>query len=165
MAKKRPPKTYVKTRKGKRKKLTPAQVTRRQRAERAAIRRIAKEEGITQKEARKIYKDAVIEVLFIRPKKYARRRFIEITPRHFQEIPQGRAIRLENAFGPMRDIKYIWKIQRLKQYWELVAIIADEYKLSIKDARKQIKDRMAKRKAAGQHPSVKAIIWEETGES
>lgn len=120
---------------------------------------------MTQKEARRIYKDAVIEVLFKRPKKYVRRRFIEITPRHFQEIPAGKKIKLENAVGPMRDVAYIRKIQRLKQYWELVAIVADEYKLSTAEARKQIKARMLKRKKAGQHPSVQAIIWEETGES
>lgn len=120
-------------------RLTKEQRTRKKRAERIAIRRIAKEEGITQKEARKLYKDAVVEVLFTRPRKAARRNFIEIAPRKFREIPPGKPIREIYAVGPVLSVGDVSRAIKMRQYWELVNILSDEKKMSIKAVRRGIK--------------------------
>lgn len=125
--------------KKKKPRLTKEQRSRKKKAEKIAIRRIAKEEGITQKEARKLYKDAVVEVLYIRPRKRARRRFIEIAPRKFREIPEGKPIRETEAVGPVLSVGDVSRAIKMRQYWELVNILADEKKMSIKAVRKGIK--------------------------
>ncbi len=146
-------------------RLSPEQKARRKRAEKAAIRRIAQEEGITQKEARRLYKDAIVEVLFDRPRKGARRKFIEIAPGKFREVPKGKPLREVNASGPIRTIGYIQKVQRMRQYWELVHLMADEYKLSTKDARKRISKQLAKVRKRAPKATFDYIIWTETGVS
>jgi hypothetical protein len=122
-------------------KLSKQQKERKKRAQAAAIRMIAKQEGLTEKQARRRYKDAIIEVIFERPTKYATRRFIEITPGKFREIPKGKAFREINAEGPVRNIGYISRITKLKRYWEFVNLMAEEYGTDIKEARRKIKEK------------------------
>jgi hypothetical protein len=123
----------------KKKKLTAKQIARKKRVERAAFRLIAKQEGITQKEARKLYKDGIIEVIFTGPKRKAQRRFIEISPHKFREIPQGKAFKEENAIGPVRSVGYVNKVIKLRRYWNFVRLMADEMGISVQEARKRVK--------------------------
>lgn len=140
-------------------KLTQKQKARMKRAEKAAIKRIAIEEGITQKEARRLHKRAVLEVVFDRPARYVQRKFIEISPGKFREIPEGKPVREVNAVGPIRNIGYVEKIQNMKQYWELINIISEERGISIPEARAAYTEERKQQKSRSQ------IIFEITGES
>lgn len=122
-------------------KLSKQQRERKKRAEHAAIRLIARQEKITEKEARRLYKDAIIEVIFERPTKYATRRFIEISPHQWREIPKGKKFKEVNAVGPVRSVGYISRITKLKRYWEFVNLMAEEYGTSIPEARRKIKEK------------------------
>lgn len=139
---------------------TPEMRKRHERAKKAAIRQIAKQDGITIKEATKLYKkNALVEVLFTRPARYATRKFIEVSPGQFLEIPEGKPVRAIYAEGPVRNLSYVSRVRSMKQYWELVDLLASEYRISIQEARKKVSKRIKDGR------SVKAIIWEETGES
>jgi hypothetical protein len=123
----------------KKKKLTPKQQARKRRVERAAFKVIAKQEGITQKEARKLYKDGIIEVIFTRPKRAAQRRFIEIAPHKFREIPPGKKFKETNAKGPVRSVGYVNKVIKLRRYWNFVRLMAEEQDLTLAETRTRIK--------------------------
>jgi len=119
-------------------------LAREKRAREAAYRLIVKEEKargnpITLKDARRIYKEqGLVEVLFERPKKYVRRKFVQIAPGKWRELQPGKPQREEYATGPIRDMRYLVRVRRMKTYWEFVHVISQEYRLTIKQARKRI---------------------------
>ena len=125
--------------KRKRVRLSKKQKTRKRRATEAALRLIARHDGITIKEARKRHKDALVEIIFTRPTGYATRKFIQISPGKFREIPKGQPMREIYAEGPIRSRGYVEKVIKLKRYWEYVRLVAQEYDLSIAEARTKIK--------------------------
>ena len=125
--------------KKKRVRLSKKQKARKRRAMEAALRLIARQDHITIKEARKRYKDALVEVIFTRPTGYATRKFIQISPGKFREVPKGKPMREIYAEGPIRSRGYVEKVIKLKRYWEYVRLIAQEYDLTIKEARQKIK--------------------------
>lgn len=118
-------------------------INRRLRARKAAIRRIAEEDGITLKKAEAKYKNAIVEVLINRPGHATLREFVEISPGKFREIPED-APKISEiyAVGPIRSAGYITKIRKAKQYWELVNILADEADVSIAEMRRRLKKRI-----------------------
>jgi hypothetical protein len=123
----------------KKKKLTPKQLARKRRVENAAFRVIAKQEGITQKEARKLYKDGIIEVIFTGPKRAAQRRFIEIAPHKFREVPQGKPFKETQAKGPVRTVGYVNRVIKLRRYWNFVRLMSEELDLTLAETRTRIK--------------------------
>ena len=125
--------------KKKRVRLSKKQKARKRRAMEAGYRVIALQDHITIKEAKKRYKDALIEIIFTRPTGYATRKFIQISPGKFREVPKGKPIREIYAEGPIRSRGYVEKVIKLKRYWEYVRLIAEEYDVSIKEARTKIK--------------------------
>ena len=44
-----------------------------------------------------------------------------------------------NAEGPIRTRGYVERVIKIKRYWEFVYLIADEYDLSVSEARAKIK--------------------------
>ncbi len=125
--------------KTKKKKLTPKQLARKRKVEKAAFKLIAKREGVTQKEARRMYKDGIIEVIFTGPKREAQRRFIEVSPHKFREIPPGKKFKETEAIGPIRTVGYVNRIIKLRRYWNFVRLMADEYDVTLSEARARIK--------------------------
>jgi hypothetical protein len=123
----------------KKRKLSPKQKARKAKIEKIAYRQIARQEGISLKEARRLYKDGIIEVIFTGPKRKATRRFIEISPHQFREVPRGVPFKEENAKGPVRSGAYVNRVIKLTRYWNFVHIMAEELDLSIADARARIK--------------------------
>jgi hypothetical protein len=121
-------------------KLSKKQLSRKRRVERAAYKVIARQEGITQKEARRLYKDGIIEVIFTGPKRTAQRRFIEISPHKFREVPRGKPFKETEAEGPVRTVGYVNKVIKLRRYWNFVKLMAEEQDLTIQETRKKIKD-------------------------
>jgi hypothetical protein len=124
----------------KKKKLSKKQLARKRKVEQAAYRVIAKQEGITQKEAKRLYKDGIIEVIFTGPKRAAQRRFIEISPHKFREVPKGKPFKETEAIGPVRSVGYVNKVIKLRRYWNFVRLMAEEQDLTIQEMRKRIKD-------------------------
>jgi hypothetical protein len=101
-----------------------------------------KEDGITLKQAKARYPFAILEVIVERPSKFVHRRFLQITPKAWREVPEGLEMTDVNARGPIRTIGYISKVRQAKQYWELVYILSDEWDLPISAVRKRIKDKI-----------------------
>lgn len=140
-------------------KRTKAMRERFARSKEAAIKKIAREEKITQKEARRIYKNVIIETIFTRPARSVRRRFVEISPGNFGEVPKGKKLSPLNVEGDIRTLGYVKKVIKQRQYWEFVRLMAEEYGTTIAEARRYI----TKKKKEGD--TLAKIIWLETGVS
>jgi hypothetical protein len=120
-------------------KLTKKQKARKRRIENVAYRLIARENNITIKEAKRQFKDGIIEVIFSGPKRTAQRRFIEISPHKFREVPKGKPFKETEATGPVRSVGYVNRVIKLKRYWNFVHIMAEEMDLPVGEVRDRIK--------------------------
>jgi hypothetical protein len=120
-------------------KLTRKQKARKRRIENTAYRLIARENNITIKEAKRQFKDGIIEVIFSGPKRTAQRRFIEISPHKFREVPKGKPLKETEATGPVRSVGYVNRVIKLKRYWNFVHIMAEEMDLPVGEVRDRIK--------------------------
>lgn len=111
---------------------------RRLRARNAALRMIAAEDGISFAEARKLYSRAIVEVIFPRTAQKVARRFVEypIYSQRYREVPRGKPAINKNVRGPVRDLKYIKRVQAMERYWTTVRIYAEAFGMSLKEARK-----------------------------
>ena len=121
-------------------------ISRRRRAYEAALRQIAKEDGITIKKARKKYKQAIVEVMFVRPGKRVDRDFLEVSPGKYLEVEPGKPAKFEYTFGTVRTVGYVSKVRALTRYWSAVRLMAEELNISIKESRR----RFTKRKKGGE---------------
>lgn len=108
----------------------------RERARTAAIRMIAKRDGITIKEAKKLHKRALVEVVWAQPTRAAYRKFLEVSPGQYLEIEKGKPVKSEFTFGTVRRAPYIQRIQSLHNYWATIHLLAETWDISTEEARK-----------------------------
>ena len=141
------------------KKATKKSRSRQSRAYHAAIRQIAKEDGISQKEARERYKYATVEILVERPKTKTTRRFLEVSPGKFLEVQPGKPFKFEYTFGRVRTVGYVSKTQHLARYWAFVHIMSEEWGWSIAATRRRIKKHLISSK-----DNLEQYIYEVLGE-
>lgn len=111
----------------------------REKAKKAAVKLIAKQEGISQKEARKRYKKAIVEVIYERPARKAYNRFFQVSPGKFLEYEKGKPAKVEYTFGPVRSSAYVQRIMSLRKYWNTVHLISETWDIPLAEAREYYK--------------------------
>lgn len=114
------------------------------RARNAAIRHLAKVEGISIAAAKELYPRARIEAIWARPGRSVRRKWFEIKPGVFQQIVPGQKAKWINTFGRKRDIGYVKRVRAMEQYWATIDILSDAMGITRKQARAYYKQTVAK---------------------
>ncbi len=147
----------------------PKKINRRLRARNAALRLIAKEDGITFKEARIKFPRALIEVIWVRPARKVRNSFMEyptLSGKYYKMKP-GMPLKQKNRTGKPFSMKQLKKIRKMEIYWATVRMLSEEYGITLKQARakyaKTVEDKGRKK---GEEIILKEIgVWYERYDS
>lgn len=118
-------------------KKTRRKINHKLKARNAAIRQIAKEEGLSFTDAKMFYPDAIIDVIWTRPGERLSKRFFEVSPHKFLQIEPGKKAKLENTFGRIYKTSEVSRIRKLQNYWATIRILSEERGVSINEARSE----------------------------
>jgi hypothetical protein len=108
----------------------------RERAKIAAIKLIARRDGITIAKAKKQYKKALVEIIWAQPTRSAHQDFLEISPGQWREVEKGKEAKDQYTFGPIRRAPYVQRIQSLRHYWATIHLLAETWDISTTEARR-----------------------------
>ena len=114
-------------------------VNRKLRARNAVLRKIAETDKISFTQAREKFPRAIVEYIYNRAYEAVHRRFVEVGPKKYQEVPKGKKLTRRNAEGPIREYSYLERVRRMESYWRTVHLYEEIFHVSTTEARRRYK--------------------------